>query len=268
MFKKTILLISILLLLTACTSAAKTDLTLATTTSVNDSGLLEYLRPELEKDINVNLNVISQGTGQAIKTAEAGDADVVLVHSKSAEEEFVSGGFGASRIPFMYNYFVVVGPKDDPAGIKGFATASEGFAKIANAKATFISRGDDSGTHTKEKNLWKSAGIEPAGDFYISAGRGMGDTLTMASEMLGYTLTDKATYLSMQDKLDLEILIEESADLKNEYSVIEVNAANVKVKNNEGAKNFVKWITSKKALDLIAKYGIDTYGEALFFVYE
>ncbi|MBP1918878.1 substrate-binding domain-containing protein [Youngiibacter multivorans] len=244
-----------------------TKIILSTTTSVNDSGLLEYLLPFLKEDTGIQVDVLSQGTGQAIQTAVDGNADVILVHSKAAEETFVKDGFGVERIEFMYNFFVVVGPKDDPAKIKGAGlTASEAFKKVMEAKATFLSRGDKSGTHNKELALWKTAGIEPAGDWYVAAGKGMGALLTMTSEMKGYTLTDKATYLSMKDQLDLEIVLEESADLKNQYSVIAVNPDKHPDTNTEAVDIFIEWLTSDKILDLIEGYGKDKYGEGLFLI--
>lgn len=237
---------------------------LATTTSVNDSGLMDYLRAALEQDAGITLDIISQGTGQAIKTGESGDADVLLIHSKSAEEQFVADGYGVERIPFMYNYFVIVGPASDPAGIKEAASASEAFKKIYESGQVFVSRGDESGTHSKEKKLWEEAGITPEGDAYVSAGRGMGDTLLMADEKQGYTLTDKATYLSMKDKLELTLLLGESDDLMNQYTLILMNPEKYPDRNHAGAQAFVDWMVSQKGLDMIAQYGIDEYGEALF----
>ena len=263
-----IIIAAVLLFTLASCGPKQQELTLATTTSVNDSGLLDYLVPELKKDTGITLNIISQGSGQAIATAAAGDADVLLVHSKAAEEKFVADGFGLERLPFMFNFFVIVGPAGDPAGIAGATSAADAFKLIYDGGQTFISRGDESGTHTKEKSLWTSAGIEPTGDAYVSAGRGMGDTLRMASEMQGYTLTDKATFLSLKAELDLEILLGESPDLMNEYSIIEINPANIQGTNTDGAKAFKDWMLGDKASGLIAQYGTEEYGEALFFVME
>lgn len=262
----------VLALLTLCTLAAcgpkQQEVTLATTTSVYDSGLLDYLIPELKKDTGITLHVISQGSGQAIKTGEAGDADVLLVHSKAAEEKFVEEGYGIERLTFMYNFFVIVGPSGDPAGIKGAASASDAFKKIYEGGHKFISRGDESGTHTKESSIWKAAGIEPSGDGYISAGKGMGDTLRMAGEMQGYTLTDKATFLSIKAELDLDMLLGEGPDLRNDYSIIQCNPQKNPGINADGAKTFKDWMLGDKALGLIAQYGADQYGEPLFFVAE
>jgi len=253
---------------TAC-GASKAPITLATTTSVQDSGLLDYLKPEFEKDTGITMKVVAQGTGQAIKTGENGDADVLFVHAKSSEEKFVSDGHGTERIELMYNYFVLVGPKDDPAGVKGMEEKNAGKAlkQIMDKNAAFVSRGDDSGTHKKELTLWKSIEVEePKGDWYVSAGKGMGAVLSMASEMKGYTLTDKATYLSMKDKLDLDIVLEDAKDLLNQYTIIPVNPEKHKNINQKGADKFVKWMTSEKALKMIGEYGKDKYGESLFTV--
>lgn len=273
------LLISILFLITiflfsACgekiptTNNSDNSLTLATTTSVNDSGLLDYLRPEFERETGITLKVIAQGTGQAVKTGENGDADVLLIHDKKSEEKFVNDGHGLKRIELMYNYFVIVGQKDDPAEIKksGLKDASDALKKIMYGKYTFVSRGDDSGTHKKEISLWKKHNLEPSGDWYVSAGKGMGAVLTMAGEKKAYTLTDKATYLSMKDKLDLDIVLENANDLKNQYTVIAVNPEKHAGINNVAAERFINWITSEKVLKMIGDYGKDKYGQSLFTV--
>lgn len=274
-FKKgTPILLSMLLVLslTACSSTKTTqlknvNLTLSTTTSLHDTGLYDYLSPILKQDTGIDLKVLSQGSGQAIQTAVDGNADLIFVHSKAAEEKFVADGYGLKRIPVMYNYFVVVGPKNDPAGLKGSGlTASKAFAKVAQSKAKFVSRGDASGTNTKELALWTAAGIKPAGDWYANAGKGMGAVLTMASEMKAYTLTDKATYLTMKDKLDLDIVIDATPDLLNQYTIIQVDPKKHSTVNTEASDSFVKWITSDKVLKLIGEYGKDKYGEPLFIV--
>lgn len=263
-----IVLLILLLSFTACgTGTANKTLTLATTTSVNDSGLMEYLRPVFEKDTGMNLKVISQGTGQAVKTGQDGNADVLLIHDKASEEKFVADGYGLKRIEIANNFFIIAGPKDDSAGIlKQKVTAAEAFKKIADSKAPFVSRGDDSGTHKKELSIWKGINVKPAGDWYVSAGKGMGTVLSMASEKKAYTLTDKATYLSMKDKLDLQVVVDGSKDLLNQYSVIQVNPDKHKGINKKGADKFVKWITSDKALKMIGEFGKDKYGESLFMV--
>ena len=269
-FLITILLISIISLTSCVSLQINKSITLATTTSVNDSGLLEYLEPVFEKDTGYNLKIIAQGTGQAIKTGESGDADVLLVHSKKAEEEFVSKGFGLKRIELMYNYFVIVGPKDDPAGVLKTTgekiSAEKAFKKIMVTKANFVSRGDESGTHKKELDIWSKQGVKPEGNWYISAGKGMGAVLTMTDEKSAYTLTDKATYLSMKDKLDLQIIIDAAQDLLNQYTVIQVNPDKHQNINKKGAERFVQWITSDKALKLIDEFGKEKFGDALFKV--
>lgn len=255
--------------------APKTEATetikLSTTTSVRDSGLLDAILPVFEEKQGIKVDVIAQGSGAALETGRRGDADVLLVHSPAAEKTFLEEGYGLNRQTFMYNYFVIVGPKEDPAGIKG-KTASDALKAIAENGGKFASRGDESGTHAKEKNLWKAAGIDPEslaqGDVYNSLGKGMGDTLTFASEQQNYTLTDLSTFLSMKDKLNLEVIVDQSDDLKNDYSVIQVNPEkNPKVKKDAAAA-FATWLTSADTLALIADYGTEQYGQPLFFVIE
>ncbi len=242
---------------------------LSTTTSVNDSGLLPYLLPVFEKETGYKVEVQSAGTGAAIQKAVDGNADLILVHAKASEETFVSDGYGVERIPFMYNYFVVVGPKDDPAGIKDCETAADAFKKIADAKAKFISRGDESGTHKAELKIWGESAPDAEKDtWYISAGQGMGACLTMASEQGAYCLTDKATFLSMKDKLDLDIILSESEDMKNTYSLIECNSEKLDGINTKGAKALIEWMTGDEASKLIAEYGKEQYGQPLFFLIE
>lgn len=244
---------------------------LSTTTSVNDSGLLPYLQPTFEADTGYKLEITSNGTGAAIKLGETGDADCLLVHAKASEEEFINAGYGVERIPFMYNYFVICGPSADPAGVKDAANATEAFKAIAaEGKAGFVSRGDDSGTHKAELKIWEAAGIEPTADdtWYMSAGAGMGTCLNQASEGQNYILTDKGTYLANKENLGLEILLEQSDEMMNTYSVIAVNPEKNPDTNIDGANAFIEWITSDKALELIADYGKADYGEALFYILE
>ena len=191
---------------TAFGAESKRDLILATTTSTKDSGLLEYLLPVFEKERGIKVKVLSQGTGQAIKTAEMGDCDVLLVHSRPAEDKFIASGYGVNRRDVMFNDFVIVGPVNDPAGLCGLKIM-DAMKGLTSGKAKFISRGDNSGTHMKEQELWKSAGIEPRGSWYLSVGKGMGDTLVMANELMGYTLADRGTYASMKTKLELVVLV-------------------------------------------------------------
>ena len=240
---------------------------MSTTTSVNDSGLLSYLLPVFEEATGYTVEVQSAGTGAAIQAAKDGNADLILVHAKASEEEFVSEGYGVERIPFMYNYFVVVGPEADPAAIKDSENAAAAFAKIAEAEAKFISRGDESGTHKAELKIWgENVPEAETASWYISAGQGMGACLTMASEQGAYCLTDKATFLSNKADLDLEIILAEGEDMKNTYSLIECNPEKLTDINTEGAKALIEWMTGEEASALIAKYGEEEYGSALFYL--
>ena len=248
---------------------ANPTLRISTTTSVNDSGLLPYLQPSFEAATGYKMEVTSAGTGAAIEKGKTGDADALLVHAKASEEEFINEGFGVERVPFMYNYFVIVGPKDDPAGVKNATTAADAFKAIADAKQPFVSRGDDSGTNKKELQIWEAAGVDPAGqDWYVNAGAGMGATLTQAVERNGYTLTDKGTFLSNEAKNSLDILLAESEDMKNTYSMIAVSPEKWPDTNIDGANAFIEWMTGDEASKLIAEYGVAEYGEPLFFLIE
>lgn len=241
---------------------------LSTTTSVNDSGLLPYLQPEFEKDTGFRLEITSAGTGAAIEKGRTGDADILLVHSKSAEEEFINEGFSPERIPFMYNFFVILGPQSDPAGVKAAANATEAFRAIAEGKYLFVSRGDNSGTHNAENKIWAAAGIEPdpnRDQWYLSAGQGMGACINMAAEEQAYVLSDKATYLAHEMRAQLAILQEKSDEMKNTYSMLVVSPEKWADTNIEGALAFIDWMRSEKATLLIDAYGIAQYGEQLFF---
>lgn len=241
---------------------------MSTTTSVNDSGLLPYLLPVFEASTGYTVEVQSAGTGAAIQKAVDGNADLILVHAKASEEQFIADGYGVERIPFMYNYFVVVGPADDPAGIKDCTNAAEAFEKIEEAEALFVSRGDESGTHKAELKIWGDDVPEADDEWYISAGQGMGACLTMASEKGAYCLTDKATFLSNQADLDLDIILAEGEDMKNTYSLIECNPEKLEGINTEGAKALIEWMTGDEASALIAEYGKEQYGSALFYLIE
>ena len=239
---------------------------LSTTTSVNDSGLLPYLQPYFEAATGYTLEVTSAGTGAAIEKGRTGDADALLVHAKASEEEFISEGFAAERIPFMFNYFVIVGPADDPAGVKDCATAAEAFQKIADSGIKFISRGDDSGTHKAELKIWDAVGTTPdpaADEWYISAGAGMGACITMAEEEGAYVLTDKATFLT--NAQSLELLLEEADDMMNTYSMLIISADKWPDNNIAGAQAFVDWMQSEEATELINAYGVEEYGQQLFY---
>ena len=268
--KKCFVFLMALLTIFSFSACAKKNPTirLSTTTSVNDSGLLPYLQPEFEKDTGYKLEITSAGSGAAIQKARTGDADMLLVHSPADEDKLVSEGYGVKRITFMYNYFIIVGPASDPAGIKGVASASEAFTKIANTVgAKFVSRGDNSGTNAAEKKIWTTANIDPTGKaFYVSTGQGMGASITVAAEQQAYILTDKATYLAHAQKGQLSVLLSESEQLKNSYSMIAVSSGKWPKTNVDGANAFINWMSSQKAKDLIAKYGVDKYGEQLFYL--
>ncbi|MFQ5886854.1 MAG: extracellular solute-binding protein [Anaerolineae bacterium] len=250
--------------LTACAKEPQV-LTLATTTSTENSGLLAYILPHFEKRYNAQLHVVAVGTGQALEIASRGDADLVLVHARSQEDAFMEAGHGLLRKDVMYNDFVIIGPADDPAAISGLTDAALAFTKIAEADSTFISRGDESGTHAKELQTWGKAGLEPKGSWYISAGAGMGAVLTMAQEKGAYTLTDRGTYLARTlEGLDLPILLEGDPLLFNPYGVIVVNPETHPGVNSELAKKFVEWLTSPETQKLISQFGVEQFGQPLF----
>jgi len=222
--------------------------------------------PIFTDETGIEVKVISVGTGKAIQMGKDGEADVLLVHSTADEEAFVAEGHGPARFDVMYNDFILVGPKADPAGVKAASPANivDSLKLISDNKATFISRADDSGTHKKELKLWKTAAIEPAGEWYIEAGQGMGDVLKMADEKQGYTITDRATYLSMKDTLELEIVTEKDTNLYNQYGVLVVDPKKNENINAEGALKFQEWILSEATQKLIGEFGVDKYGEPLF----
>ena len=266
-----LLALTLVFALVACSGNGDSEnkiIRVSTTTSVNDSGLLPHLLPVFEEATGYTVEVQSAGTGAAIQKAKDGNADLILVHARASEEEFIAEGYGVERLPFMYNYFVIVGPADDPAGIKGSANAAEAFDKIEDAEANFISRGDDSGTHKAELKIWGDDVPEADDEWYISAGQGMGACLTMASEKGAYCLTDKATFLSNKADLDLEIILAEGDDMMNTYSLIECNPEKLEGINTDGAKALIEWLTGDEASALIAKYGEEQYGEALFYLIE
>ncbi len=246
-------------------AADDTRILLATTTSTQDSGLLDVLLPSFTEETGVAVDVVAVGTGQALKLGEDGNADVLLVHARAQEDAFMEAGHGVRRDDVMYNDFVIVGPADDPAGILGSATAAEALTKIAETEATFVSRGDDSGTHSKEKSLWAEAGIEPAGDWYVSAGQGMGAVLTMANEQQAYTLSDRATYLARTlEGTDLEILMEGDPILFNPYGVIAVNPEKNAAIQGDLANQFIDWLVALPAQEQIGQFGVEEFGQPLF----
>ena len=242
--------------------SAQEHLRLATTTSTENSGLLGFLLPTFEKAFNLKVDVVAVGSGQALKLAENGDADVVLSHAPKLEEAFVAAGFGVNRRDVMYNDFIIVGPPADPAGIKGMPSAAQALKTLADKQATFLSRGDESGTHIKEKELWTAAGVTPSGGWYRSAGVGMGQLLQMADETRGYTLTDRGTYVSRQQKGDLVILVEKDPALFNPYSLIATNPARHRTAKYIPAMQLIAWMTSPEGQQQIKSFQVG--GQSLF----
>ena len=261
------LLMAAVLLLPACTdndeSADGQTLILATTTSTQDSGLLDVLLPAFTRDTGWTAKPVAVGSGQAIELGERGEADVLLVHSPAAEEELVATGLTGRRVLVMHNDFVVLGPEDDPAETDELS-APEILEKVAEEEDVFVSRGDESGTHTKEKALWSAAGIEPSGNWYTSTGQGMAATLRIADEREGYTLSDRATFLTQQDTLDLEIVGEGDPELLNIYHVIEMTEKAGDRVRTDGAAAFADWIVGAGAQQMIGDFGQEQYGQALF----
>lgn len=253
------------LLTTAPAEAQKSAVILATTTSTQDSGLLDVLVPLFEKRTGYTVKTIAVGTGQSLALGDRGEADVVLVHAPKLELEYLAKGNLTNRRLVMHNDFILVGPPADPAGTKGVKKTAEAFKKIAESKAPFVSRGDNSGTHSKERSLWKVAGISPRGRWYIESGQGMGATLTIASEKSAYTLTDRATYLAFKKRVSLAILLEGDAPLLNIYHVMEVSPAKYPRVNAAGGKAFADFMVSPEAQAVIKIFGADKYGEPLFF---
>lgn len=250
-------------------------LRLATTTSTADSGLLDAILPDFEQKHNARVDVVAVGTGQALEIGSKGDADVVLVHARAREDKFVADGDGINRLDVMYNDYIVVGPTADPAGISGSTLVKEAFAKIAETQAPFASRGDDSGTHTKEKSIWAAATITPTADsgWYFAVGQGMGETLLFANEKQAYTLADRGTWLAMQEKLPaLTIVvggatIDQNGDkaLLNPYGVIPVNPEKHPGVNFELATQFAEWLTAAETQQMIGDYGKEQFGQPLFY---
>ena len=247
-------------------AAEQKNLILATTTSTQDTGLLDVLNPIFEKKTGFFVKTIAVGSGQAMAMGAKGEADVLLVHSPAAEKKFMSEGNGVNRMLVMHNDFIIVGPPSDPAGIRGMKSASEAFKQIAAKGAVFMSRGDNSGTNAKEKDVWKAAGINPEGQkWYQQTGLGMGQTLNVSAEKKTYTLADRGTYLSLKKNLGMDILVEGDKVLLNIYHVIEVNPAKWSKVNTHGAKAFAEFMVSKEVQDIISTFGVDKYGSPLFF---
>ncbi|HEY3374963.1 MAG TPA: substrate-binding domain-containing protein [Candidatus Aquicultor sp.] len=239
-------------------------LILATTTSTKDTGLLDYLLPIFKKKTGITVKSIAVGSGQALTMGQRGDADVLLVHSPAQEKTFMSKGYGKTRKDVMYNYFVIIGPKNDPAKVKTAPDALTAFKRIAAAKAKFVSRGDNSGTNTKELGFWKAAGATPSGSWYMKTGQGMAATIRIANEKNAYTLTDEGTYLVQKKSISLELLLKKTKDLKNQYGVITVNPAKHSFVNYNGAVRFSDFLTSREGQRLIGSYGTKKYGKTLF----
>lgn len=249
----------------ATDATADGKIILATTTSTQDSGLLEFILPAFTAETGITVDVVAVGTGQALQLGEDGNADVLLVHARTREDAFMEAGHGVRREDVMYNDFVIVGPADDPADARNAESAPDAFARIAGAEAPFVSRGDDSGTHTKEKSVWAAAAIEPTGSWYISAGQGMGAVLTMANEQLAYTLSDRATYLARTlESTDLEIIYEGDPILFNPYGVMAVNPDKNAEINNDLANQFIDWLISLPAQAMIGEFGVEEFGAPLF----
>lgn len=240
-------------------------LILATTTSTQDSGLLDVLIPAFEEKSGYFVKTIAVGTGQALRMGDRGDADVLLVHAPAAERELVESGAAVDRKLIMYNDFVIVGPETDPAGIRGMAVAEEAFRQLAASASPFVSRGDDSGTHKKELSIWQGADVGPDESWYLESGQGMGATLRIASEKGAYTLTDRATFLAQRDILDLSILVEGDADLLNIYHVMSVNPESRPAVNDAGARSWSEFLTSDEGQNMIAQFGLEKFGQPLFF---
>ena len=248
----------------ASPAAASGDLILATTTSTQDSGLLDVLVPAFEASTACKVKTVAVGSGAALKLGEEGNADVLMVHSPAAEKTFMEGGSGVNRQLLMHNTFLVVGPSSDPAGISGMTSAKDAFTKIADAKSTFVSRGDGSGTETKEKAIWKAADITPEGDWYVQSGTGMGPTLQITAEKKGYTLTDKATWLATKANLDLQPVVEKDPALLNIYHMIQVNPDKWPKVNAACAAAFSDYVLSPAGQKVIGEFGVDKFGEQLF----
>jgi tungstate transport system substrate-binding protein len=258
-------LLLLLVVLTALPAGAEERLRMSTTTSTENSGLLSVLLPPFEKKFDCKVDVVAVGTGKSLKLGEAGDVDVVFVHARSLEDKFVANGFGVNRRNVMYNDFVLLGPRDDPAGAGKAKSATDAYRAIAAKGIPFISRGDESGTHQKEKEIWASAGVVPRGAWYIEAGQGMGEVITMATEKRGYTLSDRGTYIAFRKKTDLVVVRQGDKNLWNPYGIIAVNPKKHAHVKFDLAMKLIDFVTGPEGQSLIAGFKVD--GEPLFFVH-
>lgn len=259
------LFVFVLLALTALSVAAEERLRMSTTTSTENSGLLSVLLPPFEKKHNCKVDVVAVGTGKSLKLGEAGDVDVVFVHARPLEDKFMANGYGADRRDVMYNDFVLLGPRDDPAGVGKAKSAPDACRAIAARESPFISRGDESGTHVKEKEIWAAAGIVPRGAWYVEAGQGMGEVITMATEKRGYTLSDRGTYIAFRKKTDLVVVRQGDKALWNPYGIISVNPKKHRHVKYDLAMKLIAFVTGPEGQSIIADYRIG--GEPLFFVH-
>ncbi|HKI53234.1 MAG TPA: substrate-binding domain-containing protein [Anaerolineales bacterium] len=255
-----------ILVLTACATNQNKSLLLVSTTSTQDSGLLDILLPAFEAQSGYQVRLVATGSGQALKIGELGNADVILLHSPDAEKEFIANGFGIDRRLVMHNDFVIVGPPSDPASVQSQSELDSVFEVIYSSASTFVSRGDESGTHVKELAIWKNAGLDPHGQsWYLETGQGQGNTLSIASEKGGYALVDRGTFLAYKSNLNLEILFEGDPFLLNVYHVLSVNPDKWPDVNLEGAKAFEDFVTSPEGQRIIGEFGVKEYGQPLFF---
>jgi tungstate transport system substrate-binding protein len=264
MIKKIYCLICLLIFVVPAFTFAQERLKMSTTTSTDNSGLLDVLLPPFEKMFDVRVDVIAVGTGKALMLGRNGDVDIVFVHARSAEDKFVADGFGVNRRDVMYNDFVIIGPENDPAKIRGSKSAADALVKISKAGASFVSRGDDSGTHKKEKKIWEKAGTTPQGAWYQEVGQGMGAVLKIADEKKAYTLTDRGTCLAFAGKINLPVLCEGDPMLYNPYGIIAVNPARYPNTNYLKAMALIGWITSREGQEIIRHFGKEKFGRPLF----
>jgi tungstate transport system substrate-binding protein len=255
-----------LLLIGGCGPKSAPSITLATTTSVQDTGLLDRLLPMFREETGIEVKVVAVGTGQALELGRRGDADVLIVHDPESEKQFMDEGHGALRRQIMHNDFVIVGPRTDPAGLRSMKLrfAAAAFQHIAMVQATFVSRGDESGTHLREKLVWRVAGITPSGNWYIQGGGGMAAILRLANEKRAYTLTDRGTYLSQRDKLDLVMLLDRDPLLLNTYSVIVVTPGKDRPEYHDRAQRFAEFLVAPATQKVIGEFGVDRFGQPLF----